>query len=111
MLAIGLASLLGPGAASAGTLVEFPNLPGHTPANLRGYLARPDSGLSAELGGSLNYGAPFPAVVVLHGCAGIFGHSAVIADRAEFLGVRDPCRRQLRPARHRNRQPLWQRIA
>jgi dienelactone hydrolase len=86
LLAIGLASLLGPGAASAGTLVEFPNLPGHTPANLRGYLARPDSGLSAELGGSLNYGAPFPAVVVLHGCAGIFGHSAVIADRLSSWG-------------------------
>ena len=49
LLAIGLASLLGPGAASAGTLVEFPSLPGHTPANLSGYLARPDSGLSAEL--------------------------------------------------------------
>ena len=36
-LAIGLASLLGAGAASAGTLVEFPNFPGHTPANLSGY--------------------------------------------------------------------------
>ncbi len=34
LLAIGLASLLGAGTASAGTLVEFPNLPGHTPANL-----------------------------------------------------------------------------
>jgi len=33
LLAIGLASLLGPDGASAGTLVEFPNLPGHTPAN------------------------------------------------------------------------------
>jgi len=86
LLAIGLASWLGAGAASAGTLVEFPNLPGHTPANLRGYLARPDSGLSAELGGPLNYGAPFPAVVVLHGCAGIFGHSAVIADRLSSWG-------------------------
>ena len=73
MLAIGLASLLGPGAASAGTLVEFPNLPGHPPANLSGYLARPDSGLSAELGGPSNGGAPFPAVVVLHGCNSMFG--------------------------------------
>jgi hypothetical protein len=36
LLAIGLASLLGPGASSAGTLVEFPNLPGHNPANLGG---------------------------------------------------------------------------
>ncbi len=86
LLAIGLASLLDAGAASAGALIEFPNLPGHTPANLSGYLARPDAGLSAELGGSLKYGAPFPAVVVLHGCAGIFGHSAVIADRLSSWG-------------------------
>jgi dienelactone hydrolase len=86
LLAIGLASLLGAGAASAGTLVEFPNLPGHTPANLSGYLARPDYGLSAELGGPLKYGAPFPAVVVLHGCNGMFGHSAVIADRLSSWG-------------------------
>ena len=86
LLAIGLASLLGAGAASAGTLVEFPNLPGHTPANLSGYLARPDTGLAAELGGSFKFGAPFPAVVVLHGCAGIFGHSAVIADRLSSWG-------------------------
>jgi dienelactone hydrolase len=85
LLAIGLASLLGPGAASAGTLVEFPNLPGHTPANLSGYLARPDTGLAAELGGPSN-GAPFPAVVVLHGCNGMFGHSAVIADRLSSWG-------------------------
>jgi dienelactone hydrolase len=86
LLAIGLASLLGSGASSAGTLVEFPNLPGHNPANLGGYLARPDSGLSAELGGPLKYGAPFPAVVVLHGCNGMFGHSAVIADRLSSWG-------------------------
>src|SRR5712691_10160698 len=81
LLAIGLASLLGAGAASAGTLVEFPNLPGHTPANLSGYLARPDAGLSAALGDLSNGGAPFPAVVVLHGCNGMFGNSAVIAGR------------------------------
>src|SRR6516165_9787623 len=85
LLALGLTSLLGAGAASAGTLVEFPNLSGHTPANLRGYLARPDSGLSAELGQS-NDGAPYPAVVVLHGCNGMFGHSAVIADRLSSWG-------------------------
>ena len=47
MLAIGLASLLGAGAAAAGALVEFPNLPEHAP-RLLGYLARPDSGLSAD---------------------------------------------------------------
>jgi hypothetical protein len=39
LLAIGLASLLGAGAASAGTLVEFADLPGHAPANLSGYLS------------------------------------------------------------------------
>jgi dienelactone hydrolase len=86
LVAIGLASLLGAGAASAGTLVEFPNLTGHRPANLSGYLARPDAHLSAELGGALKYGAPLPAVVVLHGCNGMFGHSSVIADRLSSWG-------------------------
>jgi dienelactone hydrolase len=86
LLAIGLASLLGAGVASAGTLVEFPNLAGHTPASLSGYLARPDAGLSAELGGPSNGGAPYPAVVVLHGCNGMFGHSAVIADKLSSWG-------------------------
>lgn len=86
LLVIGIASFLGGGAASAGTLVEFPNLPGHTPANLSGYLARPDSGLSAELGGPSDGGPPYPAVVVLHGCNGMFGHSAVIADRLSSWG-------------------------
>jgi hypothetical protein len=76
LVAIGLASLFGAGAASAGTLVQLPNLPGHTPTNLSGYLARPDAGLSAELGGPSNGSAPYPAVVVLHGCNGMFGHSA-----------------------------------
>jgi hypothetical protein len=87
LLAIGLASLLGPGAASAGTLVEFPYLPGHTPANLSGYLARPDSGWSTELGDRDYRGeGPFPAVVVLHGCIGITGHFAGIADRLSSWG-------------------------
>jgi hypothetical protein len=79
LLAIGLASLLGAGAASAGALVEFPNLPEHAP-RLLGYLARPDSGLSAELDESRPYGGgPFPALVVLHGCIGMTGHSTGIA--------------------------------
>ena len=86
LLAIELASLVGTGVASAGTLVNFPNLPGHTPASLSGYLARPDSGLSAELGGSPASGAPYAAIVVLHGCNGMFGHSAVIADRLSSWG-------------------------
>src|SRR5215469_18705829 len=66
-------------------LVEFPNLDGHTPATLSGYLARPDAGLSVELGGHSD-GAPYPAVVVLHGCNGMFGSSAVIADRLSSWG-------------------------
>jgi dienelactone hydrolase len=88
LLAIGLASLLGAGAASAGTLVEFPTLPGQTPLDLSGYLARPDTGLAAERrgdGSSLG-GGPFPAVVVLHGCIGITGHFTGIADRLSSWG-------------------------
>jgi hypothetical protein len=81
LLAIGLASLLDASAASAGTVVEFPNLPGQTPEDLNGYLARPDTGLAAELGSPSNGGGPFPAVVVLHGCIGITGHFTGIADR------------------------------
>src|SRR6516164_1571283 len=86
LLVIALAASLSGGATSAGTLVEFPNLPGHTPTNLSGYLARPDAGLSAELGDLSNGGAPFPAVVVLHGCNGMFGNSALIADRLSSWG-------------------------
>ena len=85
-LAIGLASLLGASAAAAGTLVEFPNLPGQTPEDLSGYLARPDTGLAAELGSPSNGGGPFPAVVVLHGCIGITGHFTGIADRLSSWG-------------------------
>ena len=47
LLAIGLAASFAAGAAVAGALVEFPNLPGREPAHLIGYLARPDAGLSA----------------------------------------------------------------
>lgn len=68
-------------AASAGTLVEFPNLAGHTPAALRGYLARPDAGMAAILGEPSGDAAPYPAVVVLHGCSGATSHSMAIADR------------------------------
>jgi len=78
VLAIGLASLLGASTVSAGALVDFPNLPGQTPVDLSGYLARPDTGLA---GGQPSAGAPYPAVVVLHGCGGISSHSAAIADR------------------------------
>ncbi len=82
VLAVGLVSLLGAGAASAGALVEFPNTSGQAP-KLLGYLARPDTGLSAELGSPSNNGA---AVVVLHGCIGISGHFTGIAERLSSWG-------------------------
>ena len=85
-MAIWLVSLLGAGVAAAGTLVEFPNLPGQTPAKLVGYLARPDTGLSLILGGGSADSARQPAVVVLHGCSGFSSHSAAIADRLGSWG-------------------------
>src|SRR6202035_4793494 len=48
--------------ASPGPQVEVPNLPGQTPEDLNGYLARTDSGSAAELGSPSNGGGPFPAV-------------------------------------------------
>jgi dienelactone hydrolase len=86
LLAIGLAALLVAGAAVAGALVEFPNLPGREPAHLIGYLARPDAGLSALASSQRGGNAPYPAVVVLHGCSGISSHSAAIADRLGAWG-------------------------
>jgi len=86
LLAIGVALLLGTRLASAGSLVEFPNVSEQAP-KLVGYLARPDRGLSALLGGG---GVPsvvqYPAVVVLHGCSGISSHSAKVADRLGSWG-------------------------
>jgi len=74
LLAIGLASLLGAGAASAGSLVEFPNVSEREP-KLLGYLARP----TRE--------GPFPAVVVLHGCSGFSsGGSLQLADQLKDWG-------------------------
>ena len=74
LLAISLASLLGAGAASAGSLVEFPNVSEREP-KLLGYLARP----TGE--------GPFPAVVVLHGCAGFSsGGSLQLADQLKDWG-------------------------
>jgi dienelactone hydrolase len=86
LLAIGLASTLGTATGRAGTLVEFPNLSEHAPAKLPGYLARPDTGLSALLGGNSNRAEPYPAVIVLHGCGGISSHSVKIADRLGSWG-------------------------
>src|SRR5215831_13818448 len=87
LLAIGLASLLGAGHASAGSLIEFSNVSEQAP-KLVGYLARPDRGLSALLGsgGGRPNANRYPAVVVLHGCSGISSHSAAIADRLGSWG-------------------------
>jgi dienelactone hydrolase len=85
LLAIGLACWLA-AAGRAGTLVEFPNLSEQPPTKLRGYLARPDAGLSALLGGNSNRAEPYPAVVALHGCGGFSSHSAQIADRIGSWG-------------------------
>ena len=73
VVAVVLASWLGCGAAAAGSLIEFPNVSEQGP-KLLGYLARP--------GGE----APFPAVVVLHGCGGFGGHTAEIADTLTIWG-------------------------
>src|SRR5215475_10536506 len=86
LLAIGLASLVSAGAAWAGALVEFANVSERGPATLVGYLARPDQGLSALLGGAGHSVERFPAVVVLHGCSGISSHSIGIADRLGSWG-------------------------
>jgi dienelactone hydrolase len=76
---------LGAGSASAGALVEFPNVSDKGPT-LAGYLARPDVGLSAIAGGTAVSGPPYAAVVVLHGCGGISSHSIAIADRLGSWG-------------------------
>src|SRR6516165_10681990 len=86
LLAIGLAASLGAAVGHAGTLVEFPNVSEQAPAKLLGYLARPDAGLSGMLGNHPNPAAPYPAVVVLHGCGGISSHPAGIADRIGSWG-------------------------
>jgi dienelactone hydrolase len=74
LLGVALWFGLGAGAASAGSLVEFPNV-SEREAKLLGYLARPDGA------------GPFPAVVVLHGCAGFSsGGSLQLADRLKDWG-------------------------
>ena len=85
LLAIGLASLLGTRHASAGSLIEFPNVSEQAP-KLVGYLAQPDRGFAALLGAGGPSADKYPAVAVLHGCSGIFSHSAGIADRLGSWG-------------------------
>src|SRR5215469_13094834 len=86
LLLVIIATFIGNGPTLAGTLVEFPNLPGREPKQLIGYLARPGVGLSALLSTTTGAAAPYPAVVVLHGCGGISSHSAAIADRLGAWG-------------------------
>jgi dienelactone hydrolase len=74
LLGVALWFGLGVGAAQAGSLVEFPNVSEREP-KLLGYLARPDGA------------GPFPAVVVLHGCAGFSsGGSLQLADQLKDWG-------------------------
>jgi dienelactone hydrolase len=75
LLATALVVWLTPGAVRAGALIEFPNVSEQAkPERLLGYLARPDGP------------GPFPAVVVLHGCAGFFPGYAAIADDLKLAG-------------------------
>jgi dienelactone hydrolase len=72
---LALALALGAGTAHAGALIEFASFDERAyPARLLGYLTRPDGA------------APFPAVVVLHGCPGFFGGYAEIADQLKSWG-------------------------
>ena len=81
LLLVIIASFIGNWPTLAGTLVEFPNLPGREPVHLIGYLARSGAGLSALIGTAPGDAAPYPAVDVLNGCGGISSHPAAIADR------------------------------
>src|ERR1051325_134405 len=87
LFAIGLASLLGARHASAGSLVEFPDISEQAP-KLVGYLARPDRGLSALLGagGGGFKVVQYPAVVVLACWRGRSRRSAGVADRLGSWG-------------------------
>jgi dienelactone hydrolase len=61
--------------AQAGALIDFPNVNENTqPSRLPGYLAKPDGS------------GPFPAVVILHGCAGFFSSYASVADDLRWEG-------------------------
>ncbi|HEV2335040.1 MAG TPA: dienelactone hydrolase family protein [Stellaceae bacterium] len=83
---IAIAFWVGAQTAQAGGVIEFPNQEQSQPAQLLGYLARPDLGLPAYLGGDATGAGPYPAVVVLHGCSGFSSHDAVIADQIASWG-------------------------
>jgi len=83
--AIAMASWLAAQKVQAGGLIEFPNLEQGSPAQLPAYLARPDQGLPAYLGGRAA-SAPYPAVVVLHGCSGFSSYNTNFADQIASWG-------------------------
>jgi dienelactone hydrolase len=75
LLTLMLALWLAPGAGRSGALIEFGNVSEHAkPAQLFGYLARPDGS------------DPSQAVIILHGCQGFSSSSAGIADSLKNLG-------------------------
>src|SRR5262245_34640100 len=83
--AIAMASWLAAEKVQAEGLIEFPNLEQGGPAQLPAYLARPDQGLPAYLGGRAA-AAPYPAVVVLHGCSGLSNYNPNFADQIASWG-------------------------
>src|SRR5262245_47641722 len=85
-IAIAIVSCLVGEKIQAGGLIEFPNLEQGNPAQLLGYLARPDQGLPAYLGGRAAGAAPYPAVVVLHGCSGFSSYHPNFADQIASWG-------------------------
>lgn len=85
LLAVALAAGICASAAQGGTFVQFPNVSDRAPP-LVGYLARPDAGLSGLIAGPERKADRYPAVVVLHGCAGISSRSIEIADRLGAWG-------------------------
>jgi dienelactone hydrolase len=85
LLAVALAAGICASAAQGGTFVQFPNVSDRAPP-LVGYLARPDAGLSGLIAGPERKADRYPAVVVLHGCAGISSRSIEIADRRGAWG-------------------------
>jgi dienelactone hydrolase len=75
LLAVMLALWLAPGAGRSGALIEFANVTEYAkPAQLFGYLARPDGS------------DPSPAVLILHGCQGFSSSTARLADRQKSWG-------------------------
>ena len=79
-----LGDVCGSGARGLADRIRQPRRTGAGP--VVGYLARPDTGLSAVLTSRSNGAERYAAVVVLHRCSGISSHSAQIADRLGSWG-------------------------